>query len=147
MLNCTTSSGNLDIDAVSLTDTSLPASAYVMDRVLLSPTSNPYGTPNASGIYIINCNNQNVTIGPCRIVGTLVLLVPGPGRPFRARSPGSRRWPDIRRGSRIARSQFPSPDQRRLGEATYGINFNDREPRIPSSSEHLMPTRPMLSRR
>lgn len=123
VLNCTTT-GNLDIDAVSLTDTSLPANAYVMDRVLLSPTSNPYGTPNASGIYIINCNNQNVQIGPCRIVGTLVLLSPGPGTTIQ----GPITWetavagyPALLTNGPIAMSFSSSVN---LGEATYGINFN-----------------------
>lgn len=123
-ITCTTSSGNLDIDAVSLTDTSLPNNAYVMDRVLLSPTSNPYGTPNASGIYIINCNNQNVQIGPCRIVGTLVLLSPGGGTTIQ----GPITWetavagyPALLTNGPIAISFSSSVN---LGEATYGINFN-----------------------
>ncbi|HVS70922.1 MAG TPA: hypothetical protein VHQ47_06680 [Phycisphaerae bacterium] len=52
---------------------SLP-SGGTLQNCLLSPTSNPYGATNAKGIYIINCNLQNLTINNCRIVGTLVIL-------------------------------------------------------------------------
>jgi Tfp pilus assembly protein PilX len=124
VLTCTTSSGNLDIDAVSLTDTSLPSNAYVMDRVLLSPTSNPYGTPNSSGIYIINCNGQTVTIGACRIVGTLVLLGAGSGTTIQGPitwEPAVAGYPALLSDSSIAISFTGSAG---LGEATYGINFN-----------------------
>lgn len=122
-LTCSTTS-NLDIDAVSLTDTSLPSSAYVMDRVLLSPTSNPYGSPNASGIYILNCNNQNVTITACRIVGTLVLLGAGSGTTIQGPitwEPAVAGYPALLSDSAIAISFTGSAA---LGEATYGINFN-----------------------
>lgn len=124
VLSCTTSGGNLDIDAVSLTDTTLPSSAYVMDRVLLSPTSNPYGAANASGIYIINCNNQNVTIGPCRIVGTLVLLSAGSGTTVQGPitwEPAIAGYPALLADQAITVSFSGSVS---LGEATYGINFN-----------------------
>ena len=124
VLTCTTSSGNLDIDAVSVTDTSLPLSAYVMDRVLLSPTSNPYGTPNANGIYIINCNGQTVTIGACRIVGTLVLLGAGSGTTIQGPivwEPAVTGYPALLSDSSIAISFTGSAG---LGEATYGVNFN-----------------------
>jgi len=122
-LTCSTSS-NLDIDAVSLTDTSLPSNAYVMDRVLLSPTSNPYGSPNASGIYIINCNSQNVTITACRIVGTLVLIGAGSGTTIQGPitwEPAVAGYPALLSDSAIAISFSGSAA---LGEATYGINFN-----------------------
>lgn len=49
-------------------------SGGTLQNCLLSPTSNPYGATNAKGIYIINCNLQNLTINNCRIVGTLVIL-------------------------------------------------------------------------
>lgn len=123
-ITCTTSSGTLDIDAVSLTDTTLPASAYVMDRVLLSPASNPYGTPNTSGIYIINCNSQNVQIGPCRIVGTLVLLSPGSGTTIQGPitwETATAGYPALLTNGPIAMSFSSSV---KLGEASYGINFN-----------------------
>ncbi len=52
---------------------SLPSGGTIQN-CLLSPTSNPYGATNAKGIYVVNCNFQNVKINNCRIVGTLVLL-------------------------------------------------------------------------
>ncbi|MFN0195844.1 MAG: hypothetical protein ACKVT0_03820 [Planctomycetaceae bacterium] len=49
-----------------------------IDRVVLSPASNPYGSlRNPEGIYVIDCKNKNLDIGNCRIHGTLVLLNPG----------------------------------------------------------------------
>lgn len=123
-LTCSTAGGNLNIDAVSLTDTSLPASAYVMDRVLLSPTSNPYGTPNPQGIYIINCNNQPLTIGSCRIAGTLVLIGAGSGTTIQGPitwEPALPGYPALLSDSAISINFSGSAP---LGEATYGINFN-----------------------
>jgi hypothetical protein len=44
-------------------------------RVLISPTSNPYGGGlHPQGIYVIDCGGSTVLISSCRIVGTLVLL-------------------------------------------------------------------------
>lgn len=122
-LTCSTSS-NLDIDKVSLTDTSLPSSAYVMDRVLLSPTSNPYGAPNPNGIYILNCNNQNVTITGCRVVGTLVLLAAGSGTTIQgpiAFEPATAGYPSLMTDSSITLAYSSNAG---LSESTYGINFN-----------------------
>ena len=47
-----------------------------IDRVLLSPTNNPYGELNDSGIYVIDCAYQKVVIRNSRVFGTLVLLNP-----------------------------------------------------------------------
>jgi hypothetical protein len=41
---------------------------------LLSPTSNPYGSANAQGIYIFDAGGSSAAIGACRIVGTLVVI-------------------------------------------------------------------------
>ncbi|MEO1007661.1 MAG: hypothetical protein AAFX79_03790 [Planctomycetota bacterium] len=49
---------------------------YLQD-VLLSDASNPYGTPNEEGIYIVDCAGANIVVTRCRIVGTLVLINPG----------------------------------------------------------------------
>jgi hypothetical protein len=117
-------SSNLDIDKVSMTDTSLPSSAYVMDRILLSPTSNPYGMPNSNGIYIINCNGQNVTITACRIVGTLVLIGAGSGTTIQGPitwEPAVAGYPALLSDSSI---QIALTGSAGMGEATYGINFN-----------------------
>lgn len=45
-----------------------------LKQVLLSPASNPYGSTNEFGIYIIDCAWSNVLIQEIRVVGTLVLL-------------------------------------------------------------------------
>ena len=65
------------IDRVSLTDATYSANSYVIDRKLLSPTVNPFGSLNSNGIYVINCSGKDVVIGRSRIVGTIVLLNPG----------------------------------------------------------------------
>jgi hypothetical protein len=55
---------------------SLPtrSGARALYRVLLSPTVNPYGSVNASGIYVLDGGNNSITIESCRIVGTLVII-------------------------------------------------------------------------
>ena len=47
-----------------------------MERILLSPTNNPYGETNPDGLYSMNCDDQKVVIRQCRIVGTLILIDP-----------------------------------------------------------------------
>lgn len=44
--------------------------------VLLSPYSNPYGTPNPEGIYIVDCRGRDFELSESRVVGTLVVLDP-----------------------------------------------------------------------
>jgi hypothetical protein len=67
------------MDKVSMLDATYPRNVYVIDRQLLSPTVNPYGShqTNSQGIYIINCNGKDVVLGRSRIVGTLVFKRPG----------------------------------------------------------------------
>ena len=65
------------MDKVSVIDITFPKDDYVLDRQLLSPTVNPYGSPNSQGIYVINCSDKDVIITRSRIVGTVVLLAPG----------------------------------------------------------------------
>lgn len=48
-----------------------------MEKILLSPASNPYGSGSTNGVYIINCGGSNIQIDNDRIVGTLVLLNAG----------------------------------------------------------------------
>jgi hypothetical protein len=52
----------------------LDASTSKLERVVLSPNSNPFGTTNPEGIYIIDCQGKSLQIGTCRILGTLVLI-------------------------------------------------------------------------
>ncbi|MDZ4755202.1 MAG: hypothetical protein SGJ11_12010 [Phycisphaerae bacterium] len=54
-------------------------SAFALSRLLASPRSNPTGTLNTSGIYVVNCAGRRVSIANCRVAGTLILLDPGAG--------------------------------------------------------------------
>ena len=123
-LTCTKPTGNLYVDKISVTDTGLPLAAYVMDRILLSPSSNPYGAVNAQGIYILDCAGVPVTIGPCRIVGTLVLLRAGSGTTIQGPinwEPAISGYPALLADQPIAIS-FDSGVA--LSESTLGVNFN-----------------------
>lgn len=42
--------------------------------VTLSPASNPWGTPNARGIYVVDCGGKTFKLEDCTINGTLVIL-------------------------------------------------------------------------
>lgn len=51
-----------------------------MRNVVLTPALNPYGAAlDPDGIYIIACDGADLVIRDVRIVGTLVVLNPGPG--------------------------------------------------------------------
>lgn len=68
--------------ATEINITSLPKpllSPYQLTRVLLSPANNPYGQANSAGVYVIDCQNRQLQITDCRIVGTLILKDPGAG--------------------------------------------------------------------
>jgi hypothetical protein len=66
-------------NGTAITYASLPVAGgnAVIQNCVLSPQSNPFGTTNGKGIYVVNCSGQDVTITNCRIVGTLVLLNAG----------------------------------------------------------------------
>ncbi|MCK5271626.1 MAG: hypothetical protein KAJ52_03575 [Sedimentisphaerales bacterium] len=44
-----------------------------IEKVLLSPSSNPFGPTNPDGLYYIDCGINKLTIRDCRIVGTLII--------------------------------------------------------------------------
>ncbi|MEN1681097.1 MAG: hypothetical protein AAGJ46_16035 [Planctomycetota bacterium] len=48
-------------------------------RRLISPAANPYGPANPNGIYVIDCQGEDLVIHIARIVGTIVLLNNGDG--------------------------------------------------------------------
>jgi len=52
--------------------TSLGARTKV-DKIILSPSLNPYGRPNPDGVYLIDAPGKNVTIRDSLIYGTLVV--------------------------------------------------------------------------
>ena len=71
---------NLHLDDAALVKvSSSPPPPHTIYRSVLSPTSNPFGSgqTNADGIYVIDCQNNDVFVRESRIVGTLVLLNPG----------------------------------------------------------------------
>lgn len=47
-----------------------------IEKVLLSPSSNPWGTTNAAGIYLIDCGDKKIEITNSRFLGTLILVNP-----------------------------------------------------------------------
>ena len=109
-------------NGTSISFGSIPSAT--IQKALLSPSSNPYGGgTNASGIYVINCGGNNITIGNCRVVGTLVLLNAGTGSlinnpanfaPFVANYPCLMVQGNIK---------FNIPNGS-LSESTTGANFN-----------------------
>lgn len=57
----------------------IPSGKY-MFRSVLGPGNNPFGaTKNSEGVYYLNCSNNKIIIERMRIVGTLLLINPGPG--------------------------------------------------------------------
>ena len=65
----------IDINDIPVGPMGNPAIA----EVVLSPASNPFGSgTNPQGIYVIDCAGLDLKIRNSRIVGTLVLIGPGP---------------------------------------------------------------------
>lgn len=98
-------------------------SGRTMENTVLSPTGNSYGSPHASGIYVIDCSNNQVTIQNCRIYGTLILLNPGAGSAIN----GSIRWdvPVANQPALLVKGNITvSTSQTLLSEATCNANFN-----------------------
>jgi len=50
-----------------------------LSKRVLTSGSNPFGSTNASGIYVIDCAGANITIGNIRVRGTLIILNAGSG--------------------------------------------------------------------
>lgn len=104
-----------------------------IQKVVLGPASNPFGVPNASGIYVIDCHGQSIVIRNCRIVGTLVLINPGATSAIT----GSVRWvsaitgyPCLLVDGSIALQMSNS----NLSESTQTTNFN------PPGTPYIYPT-------
>jgi len=94
-----------------------------LQKVVLSPASNPFGATNANGIYVIDCQGQSIVITNCRIAGTLVLINPGSSSAVS----GSVRWvpavtnyPCLLVNGNIALQMSSS----NLSESTQAANFN-----------------------
>ncbi|HET6249154.1 MAG TPA: hypothetical protein VFE47_15780 [Tepidisphaeraceae bacterium] len=69
-------------NATAISISALPISNgnSMLQLAVLSPASNPFGQAvNPQGIYVIDCQGQTLQIANMRIVGTLIVLNPGPG--------------------------------------------------------------------
>jgi hypothetical protein len=110
------------IDAVSFQDTTY-ANAYVMIDQLLAPGVNPYGAPNAKGIYVLNCAGKDVIIMSSRIVGTLVMINPGANSAIRGSvcmEPADPSFPAFMTDGKVRLSLGAAP----LSESAENVNFN-----------------------
>lgn len=56
--------------------TAIPYQSSRYEAFLLSATNNPFGLTNIHGVYMIDCNNEKVEFGNCRIAATLILINP-----------------------------------------------------------------------
>lgn len=64
--------------AIDLSTIPMTSNVRVISNRVFAPTLNPFGTAgNAEGIYVIDCQGQNLRIEHSRILGTLVILNPG----------------------------------------------------------------------
>ncbi len=100
-------------------------SGRLIARKLISPTSNPFGNEtNPEGIYVIDCQGQNIYIERSRIVGTLVLLNPGAQSSIRAASvnwePAAANFPALLVDGNFAIEATDTG----LSEHLTGTNFN-----------------------
>ncbi|HUG67599.1 MAG TPA: hypothetical protein VMM76_07600 [Pirellulaceae bacterium] len=55
-----------------IANASLPSTG-LLEKLLLSPATNPFGATDPNGIYIIDSPGKDLTIRDCRVVGTLVI--------------------------------------------------------------------------
>lgn len=95
-----------------------------LENIVLTPTLNPFGSEvNASGVYVIDCASQRITISNCRIEGTLLLLNPGENSEVTgslAWGPSESMLPALLVRGSIRISAQSSP----LSESESGVNFN-----------------------
>lgn len=96
----------------------------LLEKVVLSPQSNPYGNPNPEGIYVIDCQGGNLWVRDLRIVGTLVLLNTGAGSKIDHEvhfEPSIPNYPSLLVSGNI---KFQYNSQVQLNEVAEGVNFN-----------------------
>ena len=123
---------------ISIASLPLDGSGFrVLERMAIGDRKNPLGLTNPEGIYVVRCNGAPIIIRTCRIIGTIVLLEPGPG----SRIEGSVNWSPavptypamMVRGSMDVRMSS-SP----LSESSGGSNVNYNPPGMPyNGSEDL----------
>lgn len=101
--------------------TDIPFQATI-EKVMLSPTSNPFGPANPDGLYRINCANQKITIRDCRIIGTLLLISPRSDSTIES----GINWTPARPGypALIVDSDITICPDRDLSEKNLGVDFS-----------------------
>ncbi|MFT3785692.1 MAG: hypothetical protein QM770_05935 [Tepidisphaeraceae bacterium] len=116
--------------------TSIPyglLSSGVLNKKLISPVSSGVASvaANPNGIYVIDCGGSDLVIKQCRIVGTLVILNPGPnsriggasGNEGLCWSPAVANFPCLLVKGNI-RISFNGAANDTLSESAVNINFN-----------------------
>lgn len=94
-----------------------------IDKVVLGPNSNPFGTPNARGIYVIDCAGNQIKIKDSRIEGTLVLLNPKSDSTIENTINWKPAFPTLP-ALLIKGSITIKPDDKVLSESSQKVNFN-----------------------
>jgi hypothetical protein len=95
-----------------------------LQKIVLSPQSNPYGSLNPEGIYVIDCQGEEIRVKKLRVVGTLVLLNPAATSRIDKKvhfEPALPNFPSLLVSGSI---QFKYVDNVTLNESAEGVNFN-----------------------
>lgn len=95
-----------------------------LEKVLLSPQSNPYGTPNPEGIYVLDCLGGELRVRDLRVLGTLVLLNPAASSRIEHEvhfEPAIANFPSLLVKGNI---QVRNDTWNQLNESAEGVNFN-----------------------
>jgi hypothetical protein len=146
----TSSSGGTDeffVDSLDIREVSSGRRIY---RRVLGPGVNTLSVPNPQGVYWIDCAGQTLTIERSRIVGTLLLVNPGPGSGI---SDGPIHWTPAVAGypALLVDAADPSSAQfhinsthRVLSEVEQQVNFNPvGAPHDQLGSDAAPPTVPL----
>jgi hypothetical protein len=112
------------MDDLTMKDNDREAGTRYIENVLLTNTTNPYGTKVASsaGMYLINAPSEKVLFRNCRIGATLVISYASEVR-FEGGlywEPTGRNYPALITNAAID----DETDKSTLSESTAGINFN-----------------------
>ncbi|MCA9261136.1 MAG: hypothetical protein KDA61_18100 [Planctomycetales bacterium] len=95
-----------------------------LNNVVLSPNHNPYGALNPAGVYVLDCEGKYISIGNCRVLGTLVAINVGTAH---VEVNFSTRWDAFISGFPAllvdGKLQFRMSSQP-LNESTLGVNLN-----------------------
>lgn len=112
------------VDDGQVFDSALDATApLLLHRVRLGPDSNPFGTPNAEGRYVIDLEGRDLVIRDCVINGTLVLRRAGDG----TRIEGSVAWTPVVPGDPIVIVEGRlevAPDGTPVQEEAIGVDLD-----------------------